>query len=413
VNGYGNLPCNGLNAPAMPQAGQAAPTNCANTPGTPPITVNTADPNLKFPSVWRSSLGYDRVLPWNVIGTFEAMYTRAVAAFYYQNIGLVADPIGTDRNGRALYGEITTAGATPTPARRPIPGTTPARSLGDVIALSNTKTKDYAYSYTWQLQKRFSDQFEGSFAYTYGRSYNVWDLTSSVAFSNWSFGRSYSGRQDAQDLAPSKWDVPHRFVASASKTFASKTDISATFFAESGVPFEYVYNGDVNGDNSTANDLIYVPKNAHDPNEILFQQNGNLTPANQADSLEAFIGRNECLNSQRGQIMTRNSCRSPWTKVMNVSVRQSLPTFRGQNFMLQMDIFNFLNLLNRNWGAQDIGSTNSPQLLTRRTWVAATGQPLKLANGAQGIFNFTPFQQFNTRNASSNYALQLQLKYAF
>jgi hypothetical protein len=412
VNGYGNLTCNGLNAPQMPQAGQAAPTNCVN-PGVPPITVNTADPNLKFPSVWRSSLGYDRVLPWNVIGTFEAMYTRAVAAFYYQNIGLVADPIGTDRNGRALYGDITTAGATPTPSRRPIPGTTPQRFLGDVIALSNTKTKDYSYNYTWQLQKRFSDDFEGSFAYTYGRSYNVWDLTSSVAFSNWSFGRSYSGRQDAQDLAPSKWDVPHRFVASASKTFPSKTDVSATFFAESGVPFEYVYNGDVNGDNGTANDLIYVPKDARDPNEILFSQNGNLTPANQADSLEAFISRNECLNSQRGHIMTRNSCRSPWTKVMNVSVRQSLPTLRGQNFMLQLDIFNFLNLLNRNWGAQDIGSTNSPTLLSRRSWVPATGQPLKLANGAQGVFNFTPFQQFNTRNASSNYALQLQLKYAF
>jgi hypothetical protein len=81
--------------------------------------------------------------------------------------------------------------------------------------------------------------------------------------------------------------------------------------------------------------------------------------------------------------------------------------------MLQLDIFNFLNLLNRNWGAQDIGSTNSPQLLSRRSWVAAPGQPLKLASGAQGVFNFTPFQQFNTRNASSNYALQLQLKYSF
>src|SRR5437764_1808132 len=171
------------------------------------------------------------------------MYTRAVAAFYYQNIGIVADPIGTDRNGRALYGEITTAGATPTPARRPIPGTTPARSLGDVIALSNTKTKDYAYSYTWQLQKRFSDQFEGSFAYTYGRSYNVWDLTSSVAFSNWSFGRSYSGRQDAQDLYPSKWDTPHRLAAGATYTFPTKPAVSLSWIGGPGAPIEYVDTG--------------------------------------------------------------------------------------------------------------------------------------------------------------------------
>lgn len=414
VNGYGNLTCNGFAAaPLMPNAGTIPAGNCKNATGAPAITANTVDPNLKFPSVWRSSLGYDRLLPWNVIGTFEALYTRSVANFYYQNIGLVADPIGTDRNGRALYGDITSAAGSPVPSRKQIPGTTPQRFLGDVINLSNTKTQDYAYSYTWQLQKRFSDAFEGSLAYTYGRSYDVWDLTSSVAFSNWSFGRSYSGRQDAQDLYSSKFDVPHRIVASGTYSFPSKTDLSFTFFGESGVPFEYVYGSDLNGDGSSGNDLVYVPTDAHLASEILFQQNGNLTPAMQADSMEAFISAHECLNSQRGKIMLRNSCRSPWTKVLNTSVRQSLPTLRGQNFILQLDIFNFLNLLNKNWGAQDLGSTFSPSLLTRRSAVAAPGQPLKFANGAQPVFIFSPFQQFNTKNPQSNYALQLQLKYAF
>jgi hypothetical protein len=414
VNGYGNLVCNGLNAPTMPKAGTLPAQSCTNPALTPNITANTVDPNLKFPSVWRTSLGYDRVLPWNVIGTFETLYTRSVSNFYYQNIGLVDNPIGTDRNGRALYGDIPSAAGNPTPTRKPVPGSVPARTLGDVINLSNTKTHDYAYSYTSQLQKRFSNSFEGSLAYTYGHSYDVWDLTSSVAFSNWSFGRSYSGRQDAQDLYPSKFDVPHRVIASGTYSFASKTDVSFSFVGESGVPFEYVYGSDINGDGSTANDLVYVPTDAHVPSEILFQQNGNLTPAMQADSLEAFISAHECLNSQRGKIMLRNSCRTPWTKFMNASVRQSLPTLRGHNFILQLDIFNFLNLLNKNWGAQDLGSSNSPSLLSRRSAVQNTpGQPLKWANGAQSVFIFTPFQQFNTRNPQSNYALQMQLKYSF
>ena len=83
--------------------------------------------------------------------------------------------------------------------------------------------------------------------------------------------------------------------------------------------------------------------------------------------------------------------------------RQSLPTMRGQNFILQLDVFNFLNLLNKSWGAQDLGSTNSPNLLTRRSF-----------NGQDGVFNFnTNFSQFNTQNVSSNYTMQLQLKYTF
>ncbi len=413
VNGYGNLVCNGLNAPTMPNAGTLPAQSCTNPALTPNITANTVDPDLKFPSVWRSSLGYDRRLPWNVIGTFEAMYTRSVANFYYQNIGLVDDPIGTDRNGRSLYGDIPSAAGNPVPSRKPIPNTTPVRTLGDVIHLSNTKTHDYAYSYTGELQKRFSNAFEGQIAYTYGRSYDVWDLTSSVAFSNWSFGRSYSGRQDAQDLYPSKFDVPHRVIGGGTYTFPTKTDVSFSFVGESGVPFEYVYGSDINGDGSTANDLVYVPTDAHLASEILFQQNGNLTPAMQADSLEAFISSQECLNSQRGKIMLRNSCRTPWTKFMNASVRQSLPTLRGQNFILQLDIFNFLNLLNKKWGAQDLGSSNSPSLLARRSAVARPGGTLKWADGAQSVFIYTPFQQFTTTNPQSNYALQLQLKYSF
>ncbi|HEY4954572.1 MAG TPA: carboxypeptidase regulatory-like domain-containing protein [Gemmatimonadaceae bacterium] len=415
VNGYGNLTCNnspGLLAPQMPNAGTPNATNCKNATAVPSITVNTVDPNLKFPETWRSTLGYDRVLPGNIVGTIEGIYTRSVYNFYYQNIGVVDNPIGTDRNGRSLYGDITSATSNVVVSRKPIPGTT--RFLGDVIALTNTKTKDYSYSFTTQMVKRFSNSFEGSAAYTYARSYDVWDLTSSVAFSNWAFGRSYSGRQDDQTLYPSKWDVPHKVVFNGSYTFKTKTDVSLFFIGESGVPYEYVYGSDMNGDNGTANDLVYVPKDAHDPTEIQFVTNGNLTPAMQQDSVEAFITSHECLNSQRGTIMQRNSCRTPWTKLVNFSARQSIPTLSGHNVILQLDVFNFLNLLNKNWGPQLLGSSNSPTLFTRVGWVQPTaGQPLKLASGAQPTFRYTPFQQFSTTNASSNYALQLQLKYTF
>ena len=407
VNGYANLACtNFTTAPAMQNAGQPTPTNCKGSTGTPAVTLNTTDPNLKFPSTWRSSIGYDRRLPWNTIGTIEGLYTRQVQNFYYSNIGLVKDPIGHDLNGRAVYGDIASATANPVPTR-------PAGVTGDVIAISNQSTHDYAYSLTEKLVKRFSNNFEASAAYTYSRSYDVWDVTSSVAFSNWQFGRSLSGREDAQELAPSKWDAPHRFAVSGEYTLPTKTGVSLTWIGESGVPFEYVYGSDMNGDNSASNDLLYVPKNAHDTTQIRFTANGTVTPAAQADLLESFISSHPCLDSQRGTIMKRNSCRTPWDKVVNLSARQTLPTVQGKNFILQLDIFNFLNLLNKNWGSRDFGSTNSPALLTRRSYVAAPGQPLKIVSGAQPVFIYNTVNQFTTQNASSNYALQLQLKYQF
>ncbi|MEP6491665.1 MAG: carboxypeptidase regulatory-like domain-containing protein [bacterium] len=414
VNGFGNLICSTMaTSPTMQQAGSAPATTCRNSTAVPSITINTVDPNMKFPEVWRSSLGFDRRLPWNTIATVEGMYTRAIYQFYYQNIGLVDNPIGTDRNGRALYGDISTGNNILAQFK---PG------VSSVFNIGNTKhAHDYAYNVTGQLQKRFTNRFEGLFAYTFQHSYSVWDVTSSVAQSNWQFGRSYAGRQEAEELRPSKFDAPHRLLVSGTYTLPTKTDVSVSFTGESGVPFEYVYGTDMNGDNFSSNDLIYVPKDAHDLNEIRFSQLGTgatgLTPAAQADSLEAYIKARPCLNSQRGAIMLRNSCRTPWTKHMDLSARQSLRTLGAQHFILQLDVFNFLNLVNKNWGAQDLGSSNSPLLLTRTGFTGGTKLATGVAGGgAQSVFTFSPNNfatQFNTRNASSNYALQLQLKYTF
>ena len=42
------------------------------------------------------------------------------------------------------------------------------------------------------------------------------------------------------------------------------TSISFFYEGNSGVPFTYAYDGDVNADGNTGNDIIYVPKDRND-----------------------------------------------------------------------------------------------------------------------------------------------------
>ncbi len=405
VNGFANFTCsNAATSPAFPGATGAVPQTCANGSASQPVTINTVDPKLQFPSVWRSSLGFDRQLPWGVIGTLEGQYTKSVEQFYYENIGLQNNPIGTDLHGRALYGDIVGGSVKPTYKT----------GLSDVINLTNETgpNKDYSYALTAQLQKRFSDAFAGSFSYTYSRSYDIYDVTSSVAYSNWQYGRDYSGRQDAEQLAPSKWDIPHRLVFSGTYSLPTHTDLSFIFTGESGAPYTYIYSGDMNGDGSANNDPVYVPKSTTSTSEIMFATNGAVTVAQQQQALQNLINSTPCLNSQRGEIMARNSCRFPWTKELDLSLRQSVHTFAsGQNLVLEWDCFNFLNLLNSRWGSQDFGlsGTNDPYLLTQKSFSGTS-----LANGAQGVFTYnTSFAVNSTQNATSNYRMQLQVKYTF
>ena len=75
------------------------------------------------------------------------------------------------------------------------------------------------------------------------------------------------------------------------------------------------------------------------------------TPAAQNaayDSLAAFIGSQECLRNQRGQIMERNSCRNPWINRLDARLQKVVPTFAGQTMILSLDVFNVI----LNWTAE-------------------------------------------------------------
>jgi hypothetical protein len=76
--------------------------------------------------------------------------------------------------------------------------------------------------------------------------------------------------------------------------------------------------------------------------------------------------------------------------------------------------------LNRNWGRQAFSDQNSTcgPICSATVLLTHTGnvQPAGTtgANNMQGVFTFAPtFQAFNADNASSNYRMQLSLRYSF
>ncbi len=152
----------------MPAFNQASintpPTACAAAAGKAGATVansssiNTTDPNFKFPQYIKATLGWDHRFMNDIIGTIEGLYTRSSNNVFYQNLALAGQQ-GTDAHGRMLYGTLTATGGTATFKATPSNRTT-------VLDMSNS-SGDYTYSFTGQLQKAFTTNFEGSIAYTY------------------------------------------------------------------------------------------------------------------------------------------------------------------------------------------------------------------------------------------------------
>jgi hypothetical protein len=377
--------------------------------------VNLAEQDLRFPQLLRATLGVDRRLPGNVVASVDALYSRSLNNLFYTNVNLpLEEQTGTDVFGRRVYGSRGTNGAVTITPRFPIYGT-------NVINLGN-QSRDYSYSVTGQLAKRFSGLFEGTAAYTYGRSYSVTDPTSSVALSNYQFGRVFSGSQFDQSLAPSVFDQPHRVLVNATVTAPWKrfpTSVSTFYNWQSGTPFTYTYtatgvaSGDMNADGTNANDPIYIPTSLNDPRAPFLPQTISgvaYTAGQQAAAFDAFIEGADCLRSQRGRIMARNSCRNPSFYRLDVTVEQGLPQVRGNRLALRADIFNFANLLNNDWGKirSATGNANTG-LLAARGFTSANLQ----SQVPQVSFNPTNIRFPTLLNNNAFYQVQLSLRYSF
>lgn len=435
LNCGGNV--TGTTAPAFTTDVNALPRSCAGQPAPAAGTAGTAginltDPNFKFPQRFVSTLGFDKQLPYGVVFTGEGLYAKDVNGLFIRDLNLLGPKTSggvpvTDRNGRILYADSISATNSPiifaNSQTRAITSFNGVNFTEGAVYLTN-QSKAYNYSLTGQLRKRFGASLDGSVAYTYVRAYDVQSLTSDRAVSNFRNGRTYAGFESEPRLGISAFERRHNVKAFGTYTAPWKrfaTDVSVEYSGSSGIPITYTANGDLNGDGVTSNDPIYIPKSAYDPNEIRFNASGQAL-VNQQAAFERFIESRQCLRSQRGRIMERNSCRGPWRNLTNVSIRQSLPEVSGQHLTAQLDIFNFANLLSNKWGhlnAPNLSSSFPQQAaLLARSRTGTSTQPVPL-NQQQVVFDFAPALitrgdfRVPDNSVSSLYQMQLTFRYSF
>lgn len=216
-------------------------------------------------------------------------------------------------------------------------------NLNDVMLLTNTN-KGYAWTMSFKVEKPFSKGFYASASYLYGRARSVIDGTSSVAASNWANNPTGYDTNNPPETV-SNYDPGHRVNITATIPIPVwKLKSSASFFYNgmSGRPYDQRFNGDINGDGRTNNDLIFVPSSA----DQVIVQNGTWA------QLDAFLSNDPAASKYRGQLMPRNAGRAPWSNQLDFRYALSVPTPHKTKADVTFDIFNLMNLLNKNWGWQ-------------------------------------------------------------
>nr|MUH40039.1 TonB-dependent receptor [Zobellia laminariae] len=292
------------------------------------------DPDFKWPQVWRTNIGADHRFDSGVILTADISYTKDLNGAHVQNWGL-RNPSGTlnaPGDNRPVY--------------------TDADKGNNGYVFTNSD-KGRIFNASLKAQKSWDNGLFASIAYNYLNAKDVNSIEAEITGDAFDFNPNL-GDANQDVLSFSKYGDTHRFIGAGAKQFNYGTNkkwsttISTFFEYAKGGRFNYTYAGNINNDSSFQNnDLLYIPTAAQ-------VQQMQFSGAGQADAFERFIQQDEYMSDNRGQYFDRYGALAPWRGKWDVKFLQDYRFNVSENkqhtIQFSIDILNFGNLLNSDWG---------------------------------------------------------------
>lgn len=303
--------------------------------------INLLDPDFRFPRDWKTNLAFNAKLPKQWTLDLEGTFTKVLKGLFFQSINR-QDNIGnfSGADNRPYFLETGD-------------DIKINQNLTNVFLLTNTN-QGYRYNFTLGISKK-AGSYNGYLGYTYGMSKDISSTVRSSPAANYEWNQAVIGNDP--DLSFSNFDLRHKFVSTHAYQFKitdhSTGFISLLYNGRAGTPFSYVYQGDLNRDGSSRNDLIYVPRDASEINLVPFTDSDGMVTVSaeeQWQSLNAFIEGDSYLRGRRGQIVERNGARTPWNHQLDMKLEYGLQLKNGNGLTLSFDMLNVFNFINREWG---------------------------------------------------------------
>jgi hypothetical protein len=325
-------------------------------PGTGGVggNIDLISKDFKLPQVVKYNIAIDQKLPlWGLIASADFLYTDVITDIYYENLNLKG-PVGfySGADNRPFYD------------RRDLIDDT----YGGVYLASNTGGGD-ATNFTFSLRKPFENGFAGQVSYSWGDSFKVFDGTSSQNSSQWRNIQSVNGKNSNLPVSRSDFALGNRVTANVSYEVRWNENVKTTFGVfydgSQSQPYSFTYREgrDLLNDDSRDNALMYIPASQ---DEIVFSGD----PAEQAakwQQLDTFINSVDYLRENRGSYAERNGSRGPWSNIIDLKFLQDFSfdvCGKKNTIQISADIFNFTNLVNKDWGQKKFVRQNVSPLTT-------------------------------------------------
>ncbi len=316
--------------------------------------------DFKLPQILKFNLAIDQKLPAGLTASADLIFNDNITGIRYENLNLRGPQFYlTGADNRPNYGGVL------------------IDPVYQGIYLASNTGAGSSWNTTFTLAENFTSEYidiNAQFSTSYGESDGFFDGTSSQNSSQWNNIETVNGSNAIREVSRSDFDPGLRLIGTSLFTFKWTENIKTTlgFFYEGaeGTPVSYVYNdnssADLISDTFSESALIYIPASESEISLRDLSGSGGLTPAQQYAELDAFINSNDYLRNRRGQYAERNGDRLKWSHVIDLKFAQEIGFMVDNNkhaIELTADIFNFTNLLSKNWGKRYFATFDQVQLI--------------------------------------------------
>ncbi|MFT4856952.1 MAG: hypothetical protein ACI9UV_001284 [Algoriphagus sp.] len=309
-------------------------------------TINTVAADFQVPSTFKANINYNKYLNDRIRVGLNLVYSNSFNNYVYLERNLVDQPVFRLANeaNRGVFvpaSTISNRGLTNWLESRK------SKDLGRVLEL-NSVADATQYAVIFDLGMRIGKDGYLNASYTYNQakdnsSYNCCVANTStflpVVDDSRVLSRGYSDNQFKDKVV----------VNAASPTWKGFV-FGASLVGIGGSRYSFlVTNGSLQGDFPLNNALAYVydPNDPSTPENIREGINGILNDPNTTESAKKY------LRESFGKVAERNGGENPFNATIDLRLIKNIKTIKGQALELSADVFNFANLLNKEYGVDN------------------------------------------------------------
>ncbi|MCH7412302.1 carboxypeptidase regulatory-like domain-containing protein [Belliella sp. R4-6] len=374
---------NGVPAPGIPEGADFI------------STINSVSDDFRVPNTFKANLNYNKLLGNRYRLGANIIYSYTFNNYVYLERNLVDEPFFRLENeaNRGVFVPANTIGQN---GQTNWLNSRKSNDVGRVLEL-NSVGAGYQYALILDGSMRIGKDGYLTASYTFNQAFDNTSYNCCVA--NTSTFLPVVDDSRRLNWAYSDNQFKHKIVLNgASPTWKGFT-MGATLIGVSGSRYSFlVSNGSLQGDFPLNNALAFVfdPNDPNTPDNIRDGYNAILDDPNTSESTKKY------LRESFGKIAERNGGENPMFFNLDLRLLKQINIAGTHRFELSGDVFNFMNLLNKEWGVNNnLGSSRNLQSI--RGFDQDTRQYVYNVEQGVGVLpiNGTPWR------------IQLGLRYSF